>query len=115
MMPRISLSEWSRGRCLRRERERRGRAQVVLVKDVGEIEHEARARVFVGSLLREEDCAIDPGAWRNDEFGFFARDVFAVFAQRIRDGTFDRITGARTVAVNGSAEANAEGEAGRQI
>ena len=43
-----------------------GRAQVVLVEDVGEIENEARARVFVGSLLREEDCAIDPGTWRND-------------------------------------------------
>jgi len=92
-----------------------GGTGAVGVDDVGEVEDEAGARVFVRSLLGEEDGGLNPGAGCEDEFAVGAGDVFAGLAEGVGDGAFDGVAGAGAVAVDGAVEANAEGLAGGEV
>lgn len=85
------------------------------VDDVGEVEHDAWARVFIGSFLGEEDGCVDPGAGGDDEFAGIAGDVFATFAERVGDNAFDGVSGAGAVAVDGIGEADTKGFARGEV
>lgn len=90
-------------------------AGAVGVDDVGEVEHEARAGVFIWGFLREEDGCFDFGSGGYDELTVGTGDVFSVFAERIGDGALDGVAGAGVLAVDGTVEADAKGLAGGEI
>jgi hypothetical protein len=68
------------------------------MKDIRPVEHQTRPRVFVGSLLCEEDGAVHTGAGWNQQLSILAGNVLAVFAERVGDGAGDGIAGAGAIA-----------------
>src|SRR5206468_7977960 len=92
-----------------------GRALIRHVNNVGEIEDEQRARVFVGRFLSEQDSAVDFSAGRDKELVILAGNIFTSLAERIRNGGFDGIACARTIAVHGRIKAKAESKSRREV
>src|SRR5215472_1893506 len=92
-----------------------GRALIWHVNNVGEIEDEQGTRIFVGRFLSEQDGAIDFSAGRDKELAILAGNIFPSLAERIRNGGFDGIARAGTIAIHGRLKAKAESKSGREI